>query len=335
MTNNLGIFINNTDSELKFNINFNNFEKLKINFDKIIIIDIETKYSIQLKDKIIYDINIYKYLLKNKFNKDIANSDFAYDKIKYILKDINPKYFKYITIINDNYIYCNNLEDYFKYVYEHKLDFYSFTDTTENSYNYQLYLFSFKSTYIEKIIYYLDNQQKLDEISDNFPSIFENKIAFVKIAHIDNNYQNNVFINDKVYQFFLENNVIPIININKLINIKKNFNNVIFNRIPQNFDINIYKNHDDLKDYSEEFLYSHFLNYGQFEIRNYCKDNFIYPIYIREKLEQCNLLFLFDIPSDFNIVKYKELNSEIANFDRNKLLLHYVNHGYSENRPYK
>jgi len=336
MTNNLGIFINNTDSELKYNINLNNFEKLKNNFDKIIVIDIETKYSINLKDRVIYDANIYKYLLENKFkNISNTNNDFDYNKIKYVLKDINAKYFNYITIISDNYIYCDNLKDYFDYVYKHNLDFYSFTDTTENDYNYQLYLFSFISTYIEKIIYYLDNEKNIDEISNNFVSIFENKMSFVKIAHIDNNYQNNIFMNDKVYKYFLENNIIPIININKLMNIKKNFFSIIFNRIPHNFDINIYKNHDDLKDYSDEFLYNHFLNYGQFEVRNYCKDNFIYPIYIRDKLEQCNLLMFFDIPSDFDIVKYRKLNSELANFDRNKLLLHYVNTGYSENKPYK
>lgn len=338
MTNNLGIFINNTDSGLKYNINLSNFEKLKSNFDKIIVIDIETKYSINLKDKIIYDENIYKYLLENiynKYNKNTLNNDFEYNKIKHVLKDIKPKYFNYITIISDNYIYCDNLKDYFNYIYNHNLDFYSFTDTTENGYNYQLYLFSFISTYIEKIIYYLDNEKNIDEVSDNFSLIFENKISFIKIGYIDYNYQNNVFMNDKVYQYFLENNIIPIININKLLNIKKNFDDVIFNTIPDNFDINIYKSHNDLKDYSDEFLYNHFLNYGQFEIRNYCNDNFIYPKYIRTKLEQCNLLMLFDIPSDFDIVKYRKLNSELANFDRNKLLLHYVNSGYSENRPYK
>jgi len=335
MTNNLGIFINNTDSELKFNINLNNFLKLKSNFDKIIVVDIETKYSIDLKDKIIYDANIYKYLLENKFSKNMLNSDFEYHKIKHALKDINPKYFNYITIISDNYIYCNVLKGYFDYVYNHNLDFYSFTDSTENGYNFQLYLFSFLSTYIEKIMYYLDNQNSVDELNDNFTSIFENKISFVKIAYIDNNYQNNVFMNDKVYQYFLENDIIPIININKLINIKKNFSNVIFNTIPDNFDINIYKSHDDLKDYSDEFLYNHFLNYGQFEVRNYCNDNFIYPVYIRTKLEKCDLLIFFDIPSDFDIVKYKKLNSELVNFDRNKLLLHYVNYGYKENRLYK
>jgi hypothetical protein len=337
MTNNLGIFINNTDSELKFNINLNNFSKLKSNFDKIIVIDIETKYSINLKDKIIYDVNIYKYLLEDKFNKSMLNSDFEYNMIKHVLKDINPKYFNYITVISDNYIYCDNLKDYFDYVYEHNLDFYSFTDTTENGYNYQLYLFSFLSTsiYIEKIINYFDNHNNIDEITDNFALIFENKISFIKIAYIDNNYQNNVFMNDKVYQYLLENNIIPIININKLMNIKKNFSTIIFNTIPDNFDINIYKSHDDLKDYSDEFLYNHFLNYGQFEVRNYCNDNFIYPIYIRTKLEQCNLLMFFDIPTDFDVVNYKKLNSELVNFDRNKLMLHYVNTGYNENKPYK
>ena len=51
--------------------------------------------------------------------------------------------------------------------------------------------------------------------------------------------------------------------------------------------------------------------------------------------EQCNLLMFFDIPTDFDVVNYKKLNSELVNFDRNKLMLHYVNTGYNENKPYK
>ena len=89
------------------------------------------------------------------------------------------------------------------------------------------------------------------------------------------------------------------------------------------------------KVYTDDFLYNHFLNYGQFEIRNYCSENFIYPTYIREKLESCNLLQYFDVPNDFDMVKYKELNSDLSNMTRNKLLLNYVNSGYIENRPYK
>ena len=208
MSNNLGIFINNTDSYLKYNININNFDKLKNNFDKIIVIDIETEHSINLKDKIIHDKNIYKYLLDNIFNKNIENNDFNYEKIKYVLKNINYQYFNYVTIISDNYIYSNHLNDYFNYVYNHNLDFYSFTDTTENDYNYQLYLFSFKSTYIIKIIEYFNNENDIDIIKNKFSSIFNTKMSFVKIAYLDHNYKNDIFMNDKVYEYFLENNII-------------------------------------------------------------------------------------------------------------------------------
>lgn len=335
IANNLGIFINNTDSELKFNINYNNFEKLKNNFDKIVVLDIEEKYSIQLKDKIINEPSIYKYILDNAFSKDSNKDDFQYNKINYILKNINTQYFNYITIISDNYIYCDNLNGYFSYVYNHNLDFYSYTDTTENEYNYQLYLFSFLSSYVNKIISFLKKKYNIEEINHNFKSIFDKKMAYIKVAYIDNNFEQNIFMNDKIHQYFINNNIIPILNINKLINIKKNFNNTIFNTIPSNFDLKIYKTHKDLKNYSDEFLYNHFLNYGQFEIRNFCEDNFIYPVYIRNLLEKCSLLKYFDVPTNFNMIKYKELNPDIGNLNRTNLLLHYIDNGCKENKAYK
>jgi hypothetical protein len=226
-------------------------------------------------------------------------------------------------------------KDYFNYVDNHNLDFYSYTDTTENEYNYQLYLFSFKSIYVNKIISFLKNKINIEDINRNFKSLFEKKMAYIKVAYIDNNFQQNIYMNDKVHEYFLNNNIIPILNINKLLIIKKNYDNTIFNTIPENFDLEIYRNHKDLKNYSDEFLYNHFLNYGQFEIRNYCIDNFIYPIYIRNQLEKCNLLEFFDVPYDFNMVKYKELNPEVGNLNRINLLLHYVDIGYNEKKPYK
>ena len=45
---NIGIFLNNTNSEIKYNINLVNFNNLKNNFDKNIVVDIDNEYSNRL-----------------------------------------------------------------------------------------------------------------------------------------------------------------------------------------------------------------------------------------------------------------------------------------------
>ncbi len=336
MLQNLGIFINNTKNKTKFNINLNNFNNLKNNFDTIIVVDLENEFANELKENIIDEPKIYQYLLQDS----IASSelfDFDKEKVISILKDINPEYFSYITIISDNYIYCNDLKQYFNYVYSHNMEFYSFTDSTENKYHYQLYLITISAKKMNSFINYLTENIENDRFYENLLDIFDEKICYLKVAYIDDNYQNNVFYNDKIYQYFVENNILPILNINKLIGIKNNLNDKIFTELPPDFDVEIYKGHSDLKDYSPEFLKNHFLNYGQFEVRNYSKNQTIYPQYIRKMLRDCNLLNIFDVPDDFNVYNYKKIHEDLKNrndLNNNKLLLHWINYGFNENRKY-
>ena len=78
MSNNLGIFINNTNSEVKYNINIINYNNLKNNFQNIIIIDINNEYSEKLNsyikddnEKNNYNIKIINYEMDNKYFKNI------------------------------------------------------------------------------------------------------------------------------------------------------------------------------------------------------------------------------------------------------------------------
>ena len=154
--NNLGIFLNNTDSEMKLKINKYNFNKLKDNFDTIIILDIDNIFSKNLKN-IINTKNIIKYILNNNFIKN-NEDEINYDKIKCISQDllnINHQNTNYITFISDNYIYLEDLQEYFEYIDKHNLDFYSFTDSTENFYHYELYLFSINSKVINNFINFI------------------------------------------------------------------------------------------------------------------------------------------------------------------------------------
>lgn len=334
MSSNLGIFINSTDSELKLAINLNNINKLKSNFHFIVIIDIENEYSLKLKELVDEKI-VYKFILNNKYPNS-KFEDFNSEKIKYAFENleyINYNNDFYITFINDNYIYADSLSDYFNYVKDHNLEFYSMTDSTEERYHYQLYLFSLKSTSVDKFRDFIKIYNH--NIHFDIIKIFDNKIAYLKIAYIDINYENNIFYNNNIlYETLVKKKLLPIININKINNIIKNFKNTIFNIIPTNFDIEIYRSHKDLSDLNDDKLYNHFLSYGQYEPRIYSNNNFILPVYIRDLLKDCNLLYYFDVPDDFNLENYSARYPDLKGKNSKELLFHWVLYGSRESRIY-
>ena len=98
----LGIFLNNTNSDIKYYINLNNYNNLKKYFDKAIILDVNSQYSIKLQKTTniqilpnIYNISDYQSIIKDL---DLCSS------------------YTNIVFINDNNIYLNNFDDYFKYI---------------------------------------------------------------------------------------------------------------------------------------------------------------------------------------------------------------------------
>ena len=164
MSKSLGIFLNNTNSEIKFKINLINYDNFISNFDHIIVIDTNNIYSENLKNMIILNksIIIDKYELTNDFIENIE-VDINIEKILFALGNMNYSEFNYITIINDNYLYYKNIIPYFNYIKDHNLDFYSISDSSEKIYHYQLYLFSIKSDCINKFINHI-NENKHDTL---------------------------------------------------------------------------------------------------------------------------------------------------------------------------
>ena len=73
MNKKLGVFINNTENESDYLINYNNYKNLKKNFDNIIIIDLNNNFSLNLK----------KYIEKKKINANIlfVNQKILYKKL--------------------------------------------------------------------------------------------------------------------------------------------------------------------------------------------------------------------------------------------------------------
>lgn len=338
MSKKLGLFINNTDSENKIKININNFEILKNNFDMIVIIDIKNIFSIKLKNELKLN-NIIKnyYIISGEFNND------KIDKILYVLERLNIYDIYKIFFIEDSYIYCNELKEYFIYDNEHDLDFCSYLDSTKDEYHYELFLYSIKyskiNNYINFLILEKNKKNNLLEIyKSNILDIFEKKMVFLKIAYTLEKNKNIFFDDINFYRILMNNDSLPIISVDNLNNYILNYKFSIKNKIPDDFDLNIYKKYNDIKDFSNEELFFHFLNDGQFETRIYNKngDNniSILPGFIREKLKKCNLLDMFDVPDNFCLYKYKQNYDDIKNLSEEKLIFHWMKYGKKENRLY-
>jgi hypothetical protein len=340
MSKKLGLFINNTDSEIKFKTNFNNFEMLKKNFDIIVIIDNKNIFSLKLKNELTLNNNIKNYYI---INRELENNKI--DKILYVFERLNINNLYKIFFIDDSYIYCNDLNEYFEYDNKHNADLCVYLDSNKSKYSYELFLYSIKYSEIDKYKKLLidEKDKKLSSIETEkninykINEIFEQNLVFLKIAYILEN--KNIFIdNINFYRTLVNNNSLPILNIESLNKYKLNYKFNIRTEIPKDFDINTYKKYDDIKDFNNERLFDHFLNDGQFETRIYNKneDNniSILPGFIRNQLKNCNLLYLFDIPDNFSLYKYKEYYDDLKNLNEEKLILHWMNYGIKEDRNY-
>jgi hypothetical protein len=227
------------------------------------------------------------------------------------------------------------------------MDFYSYTDSTENDYHYQLNIYTFKSLFLTKMIEHLNHikRKHLNNYLNNyyfniikdFPIIFKNKISFLKVAYLPANHGQNIYYNDILFKNLIENNIIHAISLKKLNLILDNSVYNFFTELPSNFDFNIYKKYADIKNYTNEQLTDHFLKNGQFEARNYTKETNILPKYIKDFLSNCkDLLFYFELPDDFNVYNYKIKNNDLAKLEmnRNELYIHWLRYGKKENRQY-
>ena len=104
MSKKLGIFLNNTNSNLKIETNLNNFNQLKDNFDYIYILDANNDFSNKLKNNLSNDEHIINYDCKDKINSPF-NESLNINNALYVLENIKINDFNSVTFINDNYIY--------------------------------------------------------------------------------------------------------------------------------------------------------------------------------------------------------------------------------------
>ena len=334
MNKNIGVFLNNTSTENDLLINYNNYIQLKYNFDLIIVIDINNKYSLKFKKK------LEKEKEKN-IEFIIYESTNILEKIIYLKSNLQNN--NSITFIQDKYIYVDKLKNYFNHTLNTKYDLYSFTDSTEEIYHLQLYLFTIKKKifddFINICIKHVEEYKKSYSLNflQSIGELFKNKSVFIKVAYLDTIYNKNILLSDnKFYYELFENNVLPIIDINLLYKYLKKYDNqkLTFTTIPDDFNIDIYKKYDDLNNLSEEKLKNHFLKNGQFECRKYKKYEYILPYILYKKLKNNKLLKYFDFPPDFDMYYYKKLNDDIKIFNKLQLKKHWFEYGINEKRYY-
>jgi len=281
----LGIFLNSTDSFLKLKINENNYNQLYKNFDFVLIDDIGMNEHAEKLKEFIGNKKDQTYLYKISFSNNNLHDDF---NIQRILKILNYKIeydkYDYITLINNNYIFCDSLIDYFRYVDEHSYDFYSYTDSSENTYHYQLYLFTIKTTLLKN---FTDILKTKNNIPFTLHSYIEKRMVYLKIAYLEDNLYKNIFYNDEYYEYLVKNNFLKIININKLglftydetsnylypeyiRKLLKEANLLEYYDVPDDFDVYIYKKkNQDLNNFKNRELILHWIDNGRNENRKY------------------------------------------------------------------
>jgi hypothetical protein len=106
-------------------------------------------------------------------------------------------------------------------------------------------------------------------------------------------------------------------NINILYNNSTNNLKHYFDKLPEDFDVSIYKElNRDLTNITDIEAKLHYTQYGMNENRNYKVD-------------------ITKLPEDFDVSIYKELNRDLTNITDIEAKLHYIQYGMNENRNYK
>jgi hypothetical protein len=338
----IGVFINNTVTEIKKAVNLNNYNKLKKNFTKCIIIDNLNNFSNMLKNTLIDDINndFLVFYEKNIENETETNENNYIKNIDFAIKKAEIFNYEFITFIYDNYIYASSLNNYFNYVNLKKnIDIFTYSDSSELDYNLQIYILTINYNTINNFINFIKKENySYNNILFNLPKIFNKSTSYLKIAYNESNINKNILINnDYLYKKILNDNELEIISLDKIEICQRNsFDDSIFTELPYNFDLNIYREHADLYDYSDDFLKKHFINFGQFEKRKYTDNNYLIllPKFIRKLLLEVDLLKYFDFPEKFDLFIYREFNQDLNNLTIYELFKHWYDYGQYENRIY-
>ena len=333
----IGFFINNTNNKKYLDINYHNIKILNSNFDEFYVVDEETEFSLVLEDR------TKKLRKKSEYFFAEGNN---FKKINFLLNKLEIDDLDSLTVIFDEYIYINSIQDYFKFCDNSNYDLISFTDSSELFYHLQvniLYIKNKSFNLYKKIINDFSSKKQdynllyIDFLKELQLKI-DNRACYCKIAYIESNEKKNIFLTSSEYYFYLlSRELLPIINVKYLESLVNDFDNKEFvhKKLPLDFDIDIYRSYDDLKTFDDEFLKKHFVEHGQFECRKYKKSELILPKVLYDKLNKIRLIKYFDFPTDFDFYSYRDKNDDLKKLNKLDLKKHWINYGVYEDRKYK
>jgi hypothetical protein len=153
--------------------------------------------------------------------------------------------------------------------------------------------------------------------------------CFLKLAKQWNDQKNIFWENNELYERLLHKNIFHLLKLKKIQDFIK-FYVYDKEKIRDYFDVEFYrKTYNDLNNFSDEELFHHYLGYGVDEGRNCIVDQYkVFPEIYSNKLQNCKLENLFNIPSTFDIYLYKtEQNKSMSSSSNIDILNHYDNHG--------
>jgi hypothetical protein len=208
-----------TNDYLKYITVINNFNYLK-KYEIIVINSTNTKFGNKIK--IYFELNKIIYM-------EIENDSKAdFGKWIYVINNTDLNKFNNIIFINDSILISNYIDFYFNLVIEKNNDLYGYNDSTETEkYHYQSYLFSIKTSAINKLIEYYNNvKNNLNSWSDlitimelNLIKLYDNHDCFLKIGYLKNHFGKNInFSNDFLFNKLLKYDLLPIFKIKRINN---------------------------------------------------------------------------------------------------------------------
>lgn len=214
----LVIFACHSDSELKMRAIRSNLTLLMNNPNlKICVINsVGTQFSENVKKFCEY-FNLQHIEVENSGMYDFGK---WYDALKIV--DCSP--YDYITFTNDSVFFYTGLKPYFNAVISKNKDLFGYNDAVAPRYHYQSYLFSIKSSAINRFLTFID--EKRNEIKNQLDAIehyeirmtdyFPSNDCLLHISRISTKPSNIFFTNDDVYIKLFRLKLLPFAKIKRI-----------------------------------------------------------------------------------------------------------------------
>lgn len=341
---------NHTYDVTKYAVSINNLGIIKEYLNNICVVDtIGLEYSDKLKEFYSKESKINNHFL-------IENNDFFdFGKWIYALNTINYYDYDYIVFINDSVVFDLDIKKYFEHIIyklDRNINLFGYNDSTQVKFHYQSYLFTIHSRIVKNFIQFFESKKSL--ITSMETLIFNTELclheitqehtSFVKISHTYNIGKNIHWENEDLYKNLLLLGCIGIYKLKRIFELQSRFKIKEYDKsILKDFDFDFYRNMyddiDDIYNLTNDELFNHFIDIGQYEGRRYKEkiDTFLLPDYYRTKLHDARILYIFDLPDDFDLYYYKKNNYSIVEKDVKNIeyIFHYLKYGVFNKKSYK